>query len=157
MVKHQALQVYEKQVFLSIVTGIYGCRWKRYQRSQDNSSKWECTWFIILCSSFVLLLFWAYFWLVAQNDFNDFNCHFVVDLLLCLGLLGCCYQLTGLTLLYITGYLRTSLTRVVCFSVCSSGTFIVWFFFLKKKPLCLFCVCSFYLKCIFLKFIFHYI
>ncbi|XP_037835105.1 glycerophosphodiester phosphodiesterase domain-containing protein 5 isoform X1 [Kryptolebias marmoratus] len=73
MVKHQALQVYEKQVFLSIVTGIYGCRWKRYQRSQDNSSKWECTWFIILCSSFVLLLFWAYFWLVAQNDFNDFN------------------------------------------------------------------------------------
>ncbi|XP_013876592.1 glycerophosphodiester phosphodiesterase domain-containing protein 5 [Austrofundulus limnaeus] len=73
MVKHQAFQVYEKQVFLSVVTGIYGCRWKRYQRSQDNSSKWECAWFIILCNSFVLLLFWVYFWLVAQNDFNDFN------------------------------------------------------------------------------------
>ncbi|KAM6907573.1 glycerophosphodiester phosphodiesterase domain-containing protein 5 [Xenentodon cancila] len=73
MVKHQPLQVYEKQVFLSFVTGIYGCRWKRYQRSQDDSSKWECTWFIILCSSFLLLLFWAYFWVVAQNDFNDFN------------------------------------------------------------------------------------
>ncbi|XP_053187725.1 glycerophosphodiester phosphodiesterase domain-containing protein 5 isoform X2 [Scomber japonicus] len=73
MVKHQPLQVYEKQVFVSFVTGIYGCRWKRYQRSQDDSSKWECAWFIILCSSFFLLLFWAYFWLVAQNDFNDFN------------------------------------------------------------------------------------
>ncbi|KAM9729688.1 glycerophosphodiester phosphodiesterase domain-containing protein 5 isoform 2-T3 [Menidia menidia] len=73
MVKHQPLQVYEKQVFLSFVTGIYGCRWKRYQRSQDDSSKWECAWFVILCTSFLLLLFWAYFWLVAQNDFNDFN------------------------------------------------------------------------------------
>ncbi|KAI4814578.1 hypothetical protein KUCAC02_003767 [Chaenocephalus aceratus] len=55
------------------VTGIYGCRWKRYQRSQEDSSRWECTWFIILCSSFLLVLFWAYFWLVAQNDFNEFN------------------------------------------------------------------------------------
>ncbi|XP_069577259.1 glycerophosphodiester phosphodiesterase domain-containing protein 5 isoform X2 [Brachyistius frenatus] len=73
MVKHQPLQVYEKQVFVSFVTGIYGCRWKRYQRSQDESSRWECTWFIILSSSFLLLLFWAYFWLVARNDFNDFN------------------------------------------------------------------------------------
>uniref|UniRef100_A0A3Q3L602 Glycerophosphodiester phosphodiesterase domain containing 5a n=1 Tax=Mastacembelus armatus TaxID=205130 RepID=A0A3Q3L602_9TELE len=73
MVKHQPLQVYEKQVFVSFVTGIYGCRWKRYQRSQDDSSRWECTWFIILCSSFLLLLFWAYFWVVAQNDFNEFN------------------------------------------------------------------------------------
>ncbi|XP_030294826.1 glycerophosphodiester phosphodiesterase domain-containing protein 5 isoform X2 [Sparus aurata] len=73
MVKHQPLQVYEKQVFVSFVTGIYGCRWKRYQRSQDDSSRWECTWFIILCSSFLLLLFWAYFWSVAQNDFNEFN------------------------------------------------------------------------------------
>ncbi|KAG7257938.1 hypothetical protein CRUP_003307 [Coryphaenoides rupestris] len=43
MVKHQPLQVYEKQVFVSVVTGIYGCRWKRYQRSHDDSTKWECT------------------------------------------------------------------------------------------------------------------
>ncbi|XP_034034837.1 glycerophosphodiester phosphodiesterase domain-containing protein 5 isoform X1 [Thalassophryne amazonica] len=73
MVKHQPLQVYEKQVFVSFVAGIYGCRWKRYQRSQENSSKWECTWFTILCGSFLLLLFWIYFWLVAQNDFNEFT------------------------------------------------------------------------------------
>ncbi|KAJ0062211.1 hypothetical protein NL108_017967, partial [Boleophthalmus pectinirostris] len=34
---------------------------------------WECLWFTILCCSFFLLLFWTYFWFVAQNDFNDFN------------------------------------------------------------------------------------
>ncbi|XP_030218141.1 glycerophosphodiester phosphodiesterase domain-containing protein 5 [Gadus morhua] len=73
MVKHQPLQVYEKQVFVSFVTGIYGCRWKRYQRSHDDSSKWECTWTAMLFSSFLLLLFWAYFWLVAHNDYNQFN------------------------------------------------------------------------------------
>lgn len=39
MVKHQPLQVYEKQLFVSFVTGIYGCRWKRYQRSQEESSR----------------------------------------------------------------------------------------------------------------------
>lgn len=39
MVKHQPLQVYEKQILLSFVTGLYGCRWKRYQRSQEQSSK----------------------------------------------------------------------------------------------------------------------
>ncbi|XP_024287445.1 glycerophosphodiester phosphodiesterase domain-containing protein 5 isoform X1 [Oncorhynchus tshawytscha] len=74
MVKHQPLQqVYEKQLCLSFLTGIYGCRWKRYQRSHDDSSKWECAWFIILCSTFSLLLFWAYFWLEAHNDYNQFN------------------------------------------------------------------------------------
>ncbi|XP_076130533.1 glycerophosphodiester phosphodiesterase domain-containing protein 5 isoform X1 [Alosa pseudoharengus] len=73
MVKHQPLQVYERQLCLSCVTGIYGCRWKRYQRSQDDTSKWECTWFFILCCSFFLLLFWSYFWWEAHNDYNEFN------------------------------------------------------------------------------------
>ncbi len=39
MVKHQPLQVYERQLCLSCLTGIYGCRWKRYQRSHDDTSK----------------------------------------------------------------------------------------------------------------------
>ncbi|XP_072515065.1 glycerophosphodiester phosphodiesterase domain-containing protein 5 isoform X1 [Salminus brasiliensis] len=73
MVKHQPLQVYERQLCLSCLTGIYGCRWKRYQRSHDDSSKWECSWFLILCSSFLLLLVWSYFWLEAHNDYNEFN------------------------------------------------------------------------------------
>uniref|UniRef100_A0A8C2IHT6 Glycerophosphodiester phosphodiesterase domain containing 5a n=1 Tax=Cyprinus carpio TaxID=7962 RepID=A0A8C2IHT6_CYPCA len=65
MVKHQPLQVYERQLCLSCLTGIYGCRWKRYQRSHDDSSKWECSWFFLLCCSFLLLLVWSYFWLEA--------------------------------------------------------------------------------------------
>ncbi|KAL0182970.1 hypothetical protein M9458_022345, partial [Cirrhinus mrigala] len=47
MVKHQPLQVYERQLCLSCLTGIYGCRWKRYQRSHDDSSK------VTTASSFV--------------------------------------------------------------------------------------------------------
>lgn len=39
MVKHQPLQVYERQLCLSCITGIYGCRWKRYQRSHDDTTK----------------------------------------------------------------------------------------------------------------------
>ncbi|TSK49650.1 Glycerophosphodiester phosphodiesterase domain-containing protein 5 [Bagarius yarrelli] len=39
MVKHQPLQVYERQLCLSCLTGIYGCRWKRYQRSHDDTTK----------------------------------------------------------------------------------------------------------------------
>ncbi|XP_036380258.1 glycerophosphodiester phosphodiesterase domain-containing protein 5-like [Megalops cyprinoides] len=73
MVKHQPLQVYERQLCLSCLTGIYGCRWKRYQRSHDDSTKWECMWFVILCSTFFLLLVWSYFWWGAQNDYNEFN------------------------------------------------------------------------------------
>ncbi|XP_009303864.2 glycerophosphodiester phosphodiesterase domain-containing protein 5 isoform X1 [Danio rerio] len=73
MVKHQPLQVYERQLCLSCLTGIYGCRWKRYQRSHDDSSKWECSWFFLLCCSFLLLLVWSYFWLEARNDYNEFN------------------------------------------------------------------------------------
>ncbi|KAJ7996078.1 hypothetical protein DPEC_G00233340 [Dallia pectoralis] len=74
MVKHQPLpQIYEKQLCLSFLTGIYGCRWKRYQRSHDDSSKWERAWFSILCGTFFLLLFWVYFWLEAHNDYNQFN------------------------------------------------------------------------------------
>ncbi|KAG5843379.1 hypothetical protein ANANG_G00150280 [Anguilla anguilla] len=73
MVKHQPLQVYERQLCLSCLTGIYGCRWKRYQRSHDDSSKWECVWFLILTSTFLLLLVWSYFWWAAQNDYGEFN------------------------------------------------------------------------------------
>ncbi|XP_028856084.1 glycerophosphodiester phosphodiesterase domain-containing protein 5 isoform X1 [Denticeps clupeoides] len=73
MVRHQPLQVYERQLCLSCLTGIYGCRWKRYQRSHDDTTKWECLWSFILFCTFCLLLVWFYFWLVAHNDYNEFN------------------------------------------------------------------------------------
>ncbi|KAK0136630.1 Glycerophosphodiester phosphodiesterase domain-containing protein 5 [Merluccius polli] len=73
MVKHQPLQVYERQLCLSCLTGIYGCRWKRYQRSHDDTTKWELLWSLILLFTFCLLLVWFYFWWEAHNDYNEFN------------------------------------------------------------------------------------
>ncbi|XP_068173296.1 glycerophosphodiester phosphodiesterase domain-containing protein 5 [Antennarius striatus] len=73
MVKHQPLQVYERQLCLSCITGIYGCRWKRYQRSHDDTTKWELLWSLILLFTFCLLLVWFYFWWEAHNDYNEFN------------------------------------------------------------------------------------
>uniref|UniRef100_A0A7N6FLF8 GP-PDE domain-containing protein n=1 Tax=Anabas testudineus TaxID=64144 RepID=A0A7N6FLF8_ANATE len=73
MVKHQPLQVYERQLCLSCITGIYGCRWKRYQRSHDDTTKWELLWSFILLFTFCLLLVWFYFWWEAHNDYSEFN------------------------------------------------------------------------------------
>ncbi|XP_034023860.1 glycerophosphodiester phosphodiesterase domain-containing protein 5 isoform X2 [Thalassophryne amazonica] len=73
MVKHQPLQVYERQLCLSCITGFYGCRWKRYQRSHDDTTKWELLWSFILLFTFCLLLVWFYFWSEAHNDYNEFN------------------------------------------------------------------------------------
>ncbi|KAM9853254.1 glycerophosphodiester phosphodiesterase domain-containing protein 5 isoform 2-T2 [Aulostomus maculatus] len=73
MVKHQPLQVYERQLCLSCITGIYGCRWKRYQRSHDDTTKWELLWSFILLFTFCGLLFWSYFWWEAHNDYSEFN------------------------------------------------------------------------------------
>ncbi|XP_061485041.1 glycerophosphodiester phosphodiesterase domain-containing protein 5 isoform X4 [Rhineura floridana] len=73
MVKHQPLQYYEPQLCLSCLTGIYGCRWKRYQRSHDDTTKWERLWFLILTFSFFLTLIWFYFWWEGHNDYNEIN------------------------------------------------------------------------------------
>ncbi|XP_048389508.1 glycerophosphodiester phosphodiesterase domain-containing protein 5 isoform X1 [Stegostoma tigrinum] len=73
MVKHQPLQYYEPQLCLSCLTGIYGCRWKRYQRSHDSTTKWERLWFLILCTTFFMTLVWFYFWWEVHNDYNEFN------------------------------------------------------------------------------------
>ncbi|XP_049582832.1 glycerophosphodiester phosphodiesterase domain-containing protein 5 isoform X2 [Syngnathus scovelli] len=73
MVRHQPLQVYERQLCLSCITGIYGCRWKRYQRSHDDTTKWELLWSLILLFTFSAMLVWFYFWLEAHNDYNEFN------------------------------------------------------------------------------------
>uniref|UniRef100_A0A8C6WKU2 Glycerophosphodiester phosphodiesterase domain containing 5b n=1 Tax=Neogobius melanostomus TaxID=47308 RepID=A0A8C6WKU2_9GOBI len=73
MVKHQPLQVYERQLCLSCITGIYGCRWKRYQRSQDDTTKWELLWSFVLLFTFGLLLLWSYFWWEAHNDYSEYN------------------------------------------------------------------------------------
>ncbi|EPQ08309.1 Glycerophosphodiester phosphodiesterase domain-containing protein 5 [Myotis brandtii] len=73
MVRHQPLQYYEPQLCLSCLTGIYGCRWKRYQRSHDDTTPWERLWFLLLTVTFGLTLTWLYFWWEVHNDYNEFN------------------------------------------------------------------------------------
>ncbi|XP_035121296.1 glycerophosphodiester phosphodiesterase domain-containing protein 5 isoform X3 [Callithrix jacchus] len=73
MVKHQPLQYYEPQLCLSCLTGIYGCRWKRYQRSHDDTTPWERLWFLLLTFTFGLTLTWLYFWWEVHNDYDEFN------------------------------------------------------------------------------------
>uniref|UniRef100_A0A9L0S892 Glycerophosphodiester phosphodiesterase domain containing 5 n=1 Tax=Equus caballus TaxID=9796 RepID=A0A9L0S892_HORSE len=73
MVRHQPLQYYEPQLCLSCLTGIYGCRWKRYQRSHDDTTPWERLWFLLLTFTFGLTLIWLYFWWEAHNDYDEFN------------------------------------------------------------------------------------
>ncbi|XP_054581604.1 glycerophosphodiester phosphodiesterase domain-containing protein 5 [Eptesicus fuscus] len=73
MVRHQPLQYYEPQLCLSCLTGIYGCRWKRYQRSHDDTTPWERLWFLLLTVTFGLTLTWLYFWWEVHNDYDEFN------------------------------------------------------------------------------------
>ncbi|XP_019582018.1 glycerophosphodiester phosphodiesterase domain-containing protein 5 isoform X2 [Rhinolophus sinicus] len=73
MVRHQPLQYYEPQLCLSCLTGIYGCRWKRYQRSHDDTTPWERLWFLLLTVTFGLTLSWLYFWWQVRNDYDEFN------------------------------------------------------------------------------------
>lgn len=73
MVRHQPLQYYEPQLCLSCLTGIYGCRWKRYQRSHDDTTPWERLWFLLLVCTFSLTLTWLYFWWGVHNDYDEFN------------------------------------------------------------------------------------
>nr|XP_054771266.1 glycerophosphodiester phosphodiesterase domain-containing protein 5-like [Lytechinus pictus] len=76
MVSHVRLekeQKYRQQVCLSCVTGLYGCRWKRYRRSTEATILYEKIWLGVVVTSFIFMLIWLYFWLIAQNDSDDLN------------------------------------------------------------------------------------
>ncbi|XP_011664405.1 glycerophosphodiester phosphodiesterase domain-containing protein 5 [Strongylocentrotus purpuratus] len=76
MVSHVRLekeQKYRQQVCLSCVTGLYGCRWKRYRRSTEPTNLYEKIWLGVVVTSFIFMLIWLYFWLIAQNDSDDLN------------------------------------------------------------------------------------
>ncbi|XP_035884696.1 glycerophosphodiester phosphodiesterase domain-containing protein 5 isoform X3 [Phyllostomus discolor] len=60
MVRHQPLQYYEPQLCLSCLTGIYGCRWKRYQRSHDDTTPMGLV--VILVSTVVAMSAVAQLW-----------------------------------------------------------------------------------------------
>ncbi|XP_071798587.1 glycerophosphodiester phosphodiesterase domain-containing protein 5-like isoform X1 [Asterias amurensis] len=76
MVSHIRLentQNYKQQICLSFMTGFYGCRWKRYQRSTEPTTKFEKAWVLMLALSFAFIVIFLYYWVMAQNDIAYFN------------------------------------------------------------------------------------
>ncbi|XP_040195916.1 glycerophosphodiester phosphodiesterase domain-containing protein 4 isoform X1 [Rana temporaria] len=78
IVRRRLLQHYEHQPFISLLAGLYSCRWKRYQRQKTEPGQWCCQWkenvfFFFLISTFCLALVFLYFWGEAKNDYNDFD------------------------------------------------------------------------------------
>ncbi|XP_061574804.1 glycerophosphodiester phosphodiesterase domain-containing protein 5 isoform X2 [Cololabis saira] len=78
VVRRQLLQRYEHQPFVSCLAGLYGCQWRRYQRARAQPgecccSKVECGSFGLLILTFFLSFVFLYFWIEAQNDYNDFD------------------------------------------------------------------------------------
>ncbi|KPP79489.1 glycerophosphodiester phosphodiesterase domain-containing protein 4-like, partial [Scleropages formosus] len=78
VVRRRLLQRYEHQPLVSCLAGLYGCQWRRYQRSRvppggSCCSKLECASLGILIVTFALTLVLLYLWSEAQNDYNDFD------------------------------------------------------------------------------------
>lgn len=70
------LRRYEHQPFVSCLAGVYGCQWRRYERSQPGDcccNKLEGASFALLVATFCLTLVFLYFWGEAKNDYNDFD------------------------------------------------------------------------------------
>ncbi|XP_029375528.1 glycerophosphodiester phosphodiesterase domain-containing protein 5 [Echeneis naucrates] len=72
------LRRYEHQPLVSCLAGLYGCRWRRYERSCAQPgdcccNKLEGASFALLVAAFCLTLVFLYFWGQAKNDYNDFD------------------------------------------------------------------------------------
>ncbi|XP_034538700.1 glycerophosphodiester phosphodiesterase domain-containing protein 5-like [Notolabrus celidotus] len=72
------LRRYEHQPLVSCLVGLYGCRWRRYERSFTQPgecccNKLESVSFALLVAAFCLTLLFLYFWGQAKNDYNDFD------------------------------------------------------------------------------------
>ncbi|XP_063807348.1 glycerophosphodiester phosphodiesterase domain-containing protein 4 [Pseudophryne corroboree] len=78
IVRRRLLQHYEHQPFISLLAGLYSCRWKRYQRQKAEPGQCCCVrteglFFVLLIGAFCLSLVFLYFWGEAKNDYNDFD------------------------------------------------------------------------------------
>ncbi|XP_067084795.1 glycerophosphodiester phosphodiesterase domain-containing protein 5-like [Osmerus mordax] len=78
VVRQKLLQRYEHQPLVSCLAGLYGCQWRRYQRTRVQPgdcccSKLEGASLVLLVVTFSLTLVFLYFWSEAQNDYNDFD------------------------------------------------------------------------------------
>ncbi|XP_067231094.1 glycerophosphodiester phosphodiesterase domain-containing protein 5 [Chanodichthys erythropterus] len=76
--RKRLLQRYEHQPFVFCLAGLYGCQWRRYQRTHVQPghcccSKRETGSFALIILTFCLSLVFLYFWSEARNDYNDFD------------------------------------------------------------------------------------
>ncbi|AWO99708.1 putative glycerophosphodiester phosphodiesterase domain-containing protein 5-like [Scophthalmus maximus] len=72
------LRRHEHRPLVSCLSGLYGCRWRRHERSCTPPgdcccSKLEGLSFALLAATFCLTLVFLYFWGQAKNDYNDFD------------------------------------------------------------------------------------
>ncbi|ELU17435.1 hypothetical protein CAPTEDRAFT_141663 [Capitella teleta] len=65
---HKRLQTYQHHYCSVCMTGLFGCRWHRYQQSKVASNKWDIIWFITLIIAFLYVVFMLDYWLVNQNS-----------------------------------------------------------------------------------------
>uniref|UniRef100_A0A3P8ST56 Glycerophosphodiester phosphodiesterase domain containing 4b n=1 Tax=Amphiprion percula TaxID=161767 RepID=A0A3P8ST56_AMPPE len=72
------LQRYEHRPFVSCLSGLYSCQWRRRERNNAEPgdcccNKLEGASFALLAAAFCLTLVFLYFWVQAKNDYNDFD------------------------------------------------------------------------------------
>ncbi|XP_029956379.1 glycerophosphodiester phosphodiesterase domain-containing protein 5 [Salarias fasciatus] len=73
------LRRHEHQPLVWCLLGLYGCRWRRQERSGGTQpgdcccNKLEGVSFAVLVAAFCLTLLFLYFWGQAKNDYNDFD------------------------------------------------------------------------------------
>lgn len=74
-VSHSKFQYYRHNYCLVCMTGLLGCRWHRYQQSTRDNRKRDLFWLAVLILAFLCLTFYFYFWLIAENDYNNLEWH----------------------------------------------------------------------------------
>ncbi|KAM6907171.1 glycerophosphodiester phosphodiesterase domain-containing protein 5-like [Xenentodon cancila] len=79
-VRGKLLRRYEHGPFVSCLTGLYGCRWKRCEKISSQPGEEDCCCnklegasLALLAAAFCLTLVFLYFWAQAENDYNDFD------------------------------------------------------------------------------------
>ncbi|XP_030055930.1 glycerophosphodiester phosphodiesterase domain-containing protein 4 [Microcaecilia unicolor] len=115
IVHRRLLQRYEHQPFISVLAGLYSCRWKRYQRERTEPGqccceKREYAFFLVLVGAFCLSMVFLYFWGEAQNDYNDFDWY-------AYGSVGYWF-LWSLLILIVAAVLFTYIALLVVLAVC---------------------------------------
>uniref|UniRef100_A0A3B4TX20 Glycerophosphodiester phosphodiesterase domain-containing protein 5-like n=1 Tax=Seriola dumerili TaxID=41447 RepID=A0A3B4TX20_SERDU len=108
------LRRYEHQPLVTCLAGLYGCRWRRYERSRTQPgdcccNKLEGASFALLVAAFCLTLVFLYFWGQAKNDYNDFDFNF--------GNLGFWFPWSVVLLVIAAGFF-TYITVLMLLAVC---------------------------------------